>query len=61
MITKFAIWALAIAVFATVLTFIVNKENRRVRKQKRDLRELPKLFNLEKEDEKNDTAGYKRK
>ena len=50
MITKFALWGLGIAVFAVIFVFSVNRENQRIRKHKRDLRELPKLFDLDKEE-----------
>ena len=46
MITKFALWGIGIAIFAAILVFIVTRENQRIRKQKRNLREMPKLFDL---------------
>ncbi len=52
MLTKYALWGIGISIFAAILSFIVIKENRRVFKQKKDLRELPKIFDFDSEKKK---------
>jgi len=52
MITRYALWGLGIAIFAAIFSIMVIRENARMAKHKRDLRELPKLFDLDKEEKK---------
>jgi hypothetical protein len=52
MITRYALWGLGIAIFAAIFSFTAIRENRRMAKHKRDLRELPKLFDLDQEENK---------
>jgi hypothetical protein len=52
MIAMYMLWGLGVSAFAFILSVIVDMGHRKVRNRKKDLRELPKLFSLDKEDEK---------
>ena len=49
MIGKYALMGLGIALFAAVISFLVLRENKRILRHKKELRELPKLFDINKE------------
>jgi hypothetical protein len=52
MIFKYALIGIGIAVFSVVFSILTIRENRRIERRKKELRDFPKLFDFDNEEKK---------